>query len=340
VKDLTDAFAQDPRLPKMVRRAEILETLRLGAREGQFVLQAIRPDSSRTSVWRSDAPGLSLDDPTWEVVLLEAAELTEIPAGLIAPGGLPGLWPDGGSPVPVSTVVGFFDGLHTVAVTREGYTESLRVPKAPRMVVEAAVREAVRGGAAWLTSGPASVFREEIPPGVLTDGALLHVPPAPISPADLLPDALPQVWKENVTTAAAVAAGLSQKAAVILPWVVVRDAIDGALRARMLELAADSAQWPAAWAGATSVRLRVAAVIPPSPPPPPGQRTYQAEAELSVAEVQNLADQVAAIQSAAAGLKLRFVLRVELAPAAPPAEEQLKRLNDALEGVSPKLRVT
>jgi hypothetical protein len=171
----------------------------------------------------------------------------------------------------------------------------------------------------------------------LTDAALLNPPPAPTPPAELLPEALAAAWKDGVTTAAAIAAALSQKVNKILPWAAVRDAIDGALRARMLELSIDSGRWPSAWAGAAGVRLRV----PTAPPPPPsGLRAYGAEAELSIAEVQNLADQVAAIQSAAAGLNLRFVVRVELTSTAQLGEEQLKKLNEALEAVSPKLKVT
>ena len=337
VRDLADAFAQDPRLPKMVRRTEILETLKLGAREGQVVLQGARPDGSRLTVWRAETPPVDLQDPSFEVVLPEAAELTEVPADLLATGRLPGLWPDGGAPLPVQSAVAFFDGSRTITVKRNGYSESLRVPKASREAVETAIREAVKSGAVWLTAGPASVFREEIPPGVLTDAALLNPPPAPIPPADLLPTALPAAWKEGLTTATAIAAALSQEAGTVLPWAAVRDAIDGALRAQMLERTIDSASWPTAWAGAANVRLSV----PTAPPPPaPGPRSYRAEAELSIAEIQNLSEQVAAIQSAAVGLNLRFVVRVDLAPASPPAEQQLKRLNDALEGVSPKLKVT
>ena len=336
VRDLADAFAQDPRLPKMVRRAEIFETLRLGARDGQLVLRVSRPDGSHFAIWRAEAPSVDLQDPGVEVVLLEAAELTEVPPHLLAPGSLPGLWPADGGPISVGSVMSFFDGAHTVTVTRGGFTEPQRVPRADGDAVEAAIREAVRSGTAWLTAGPATVFREEIPAGVLTDAAVLSPPPAPIPADDLLPEGLAAAWKESVTTAAAVAAALSQKLGKVLPWVSIRDSIDGALRARMLELATDSGPWPTAWAGAATVRLRV----PTEPPPlPPGPRAYRGEAELSIAEVQNLADQVSAIQSAAVGLNLRLVVRVELAPASPPEEEQIERLNEALGGVSPKLRV-
>lgn len=339
VRDLADAFAQDPRLPKMLRRSEIFETLRLGARDGLFVLQAKRPDDSRFTVWRSDAVGAELQDPSFEVVLLKAAELAEVPAHLLAPGSLPGLWPDGGAPLPVQAVIDYFGGGRTVTVRRDGYAESVRIPKAPREIVESTIREAVRTGTAWLTSGPASIFREEIPPGVLTDAAVLNPPPAAIAAAELLPAGVPEAWKEGVTTGAAIAATLSQKAGKVLPWSTVREAIDGALRARMLERTLDSGPWPAEWAGAQNVRLKVPAEPPPPPPPPQEPRGYRTEAELSVSEIQNLSENVAEIQSAAVGLNLRFAVRVEIFPPAPPTAEELEKLNELLQDVSSKLKL-
>jgi hypothetical protein len=337
VRDLADAFAQDPRLPKMLRRSEIVETLKLGAREGQIVLRITRPDASRFSVWRADAPDVDLQDPSVEVVLLDSAELTEIPAALLAPEGLPGLWPSATGTITVQGVSGFFDGAHSVTVKRNGYSESLRVPKAPRAVVESAIGEAVRSGLVWITSGPASIFREEIPPGVLTDAAVLNPPPQPVAPADLLPPALPTAWKDDLTTAASLATALSQKRGQVLPWAVVRDGIDGALRARVLERTVDSGPWPTEWSGAQTVRLRQPRELPPPPPPPPGPKSYRAESELSVGEIQNLGEHIADLQSAAAGLNLRVVVRVELTPTTDVAEEQLQKVTGVLGDVSKKL---
>lgn len=338
VKDLVDAFAQDPRLPKMVRSDRILETLKLGAREGQFVLKATRPDGSLLTVWKSDAGGIDLTDPRCEVVLLESAELAEVPAHILSPGALSGLWPEGAGSVTVGSVVAFFDGTHTVPVLREGYAEKLRVPKAPRDVVEAAVREAVQAGHAWLTAGPASIFKEEVPTGLLSDDAVLNPPPATPSPADLLPGALPAAWREGVTTATALATALSQKVGKVLPWPAVREAIDGAIRARMLDRAGDSGPWPTDWAGAQRVRLCVPKEAPP-PPQLPGPKVYRAEAELSVSEIQNLGEEVGAIQAAAAGLNPKFVVRFEVAPSSELPADATKRIEEALAEVSPKLRL-
>ncbi len=93
VKDLVGAFAQFPQLPKMLRRQEILDTLVQGAAEGFFVLRATRPDRSVRTIWRQQASETDLKDPSLEVVLPDAASLSEVLPELLVPGRLPGLWP-------------------------------------------------------------------------------------------------------------------------------------------------------------------------------------------------------------------------------------------------------
>jgi hypothetical protein len=339
VKDLADTFAQDPRLPKMLRKQEIFETLKIGARDGHLVLRAKRPDGSPLTVWRAEAPGLDLASPDAEIVLLESAELAELPISLLVPGALPGLWPQEQGTLKVGDVFRFFDGAHEVKVKRNSHSESLRVPRAPRGVVEAAVREAVRGGLVWLTAGSASLFREEVPPGVLTDDAVLSPPPAPIPLSDLAMESLPAAWKQGLATASSLAGALSKKVGKVLPWAVVRDAIDGALRGRMLERSAESGPWPCEWAGAQNVRL----CLPKEPPPPsappvaPGQKTYVAEAELSAGEMQNLGEHIGGLQKAAAGLNLHVTVKVQVAAKTALSEETIKDVNDELRKVSKKL---
>src|SRR5262249_32293736 len=94
IKDLVGAFAQVPKLPKMLRRGEIIETLVEGARQGFFVLRQMRPDKSLRTIWRQDVSADDIEkDPTWEVVLPEAAQLEEISASLLTLDALPELWP-------------------------------------------------------------------------------------------------------------------------------------------------------------------------------------------------------------------------------------------------------
>ena len=91
IKDLVGAFAQVPKLPKMLRRGEILETLVEGARQGFFVLRQMRPDKSFRTVWRQEVSSDDIEkDPTWEVVLPEAAQLDEISPGTADARGIAG----------------------------------------------------------------------------------------------------------------------------------------------------------------------------------------------------------------------------------------------------------
>ena len=54
---------------------------------------------------------------------------------------------------------------------KDGYEESVAIPRADPAVVESAVGTAVKDGILWLVSGPASILSEEIPAGLLTDDA-------------------------------------------------------------------------------------------------------------------------------------------------------------------------
>ena len=53
VKDLVGAFAENPRLPKMLRHKEILDTIDQGVRDGIFVASLVRPDKSVRTWWRT-----------------------------------------------------------------------------------------------------------------------------------------------------------------------------------------------------------------------------------------------------------------------------------------------
>jgi hypothetical protein len=134
----------------------------------------------------------------------------------------------------------FFDGTHASKVQREGYEEVFPVPKASREALERAVGEAVKAGVAWLIAGPASIFKEEIPLGVLSDAATLNPPPPDLPAIAVLPQNLAAAWGQEITTATAIASALSAAQGKQLPWAVVAAAIDGAVRGRLLERAADS----------------------------------------------------------------------------------------------------
>jgi len=176
VKDLAGAFAQFPHLPKMLKRRAILDTIASGCQDGLFVLRSMRPDRSFRTFWMERPDEQTLSDPTLEVVLPEKAVLTEIAARLLAPGRLPSLWTDGTTSV--NLLRSYFSGAYVAKINRGEYEEPLQIPRAEDGMIDAAAREAVKEGLIWLTSGPASLFKEGAPEGVLTDDAQLQAPPS------------------------------------------------------------------------------------------------------------------------------------------------------------------
>ncbi len=339
--DLVRAFAQFPHLPKMLRQKDIAETLAIGTEKGYFVLRLTRPDKSLRTIWRRRPSETDLLERDLEVVLPEAAELTGLDGGILAPGALPGLWPDKMGHVTVAKVIQFFDGKHVGKIPRQGYEEVFRIPMASREVVERAIQEAVKAGILWLVSGPASFFKEEIPAGIVTGEAALNPPPAEIPVTALLPQNLPAAWKEGSATGAAMCNALAATHGKPLPWSLIARAISGAIQAGMLERSPDSGPWPCDWAVAASVRLRIPKEPPPLPAPPPRPppaKKRTAEAVLEPAELQNVAEALGPIRKVSAGLDLQFVLRLELGEDQEVPEEKLAKLNEALAKACPKLK--
>jgi hypothetical protein len=193
LKDLEGAFAQFPQLPKMLNRKAIHDTLVDGCIEGILVLRLVRPDRTFRTFWRQRPDDIALKGPALEVVLPENAVLSDLSSSLLVPDVLPGLWDE--SAITVKGVLDYFKGGHVVKVQKEGYEEPLTIPQVDRSVVFAAISEAVRDGKLWLVSGPASIWAEEIPAGLLTEDAVLLAPPPVISSVEILPDSLPEAWQ-------------------------------------------------------------------------------------------------------------------------------------------------
>ena len=175
VKDLVGAFAQFAKLPKMLHQKEILDTIVQGVREGIWVAQLVRPDRTIKSFWRTGIDGQALSDPALEVFLPESATLSDINPALLGYQRLPGLWPADG--ITVRNVTDYFGGGHSVTVPREGYEDTVFIPKCEARDVENAIAEAVQQGFVWLINGPASILGEPVPDGVLSPSATLHPPP-------------------------------------------------------------------------------------------------------------------------------------------------------------------
>ncbi len=343
VKDLAGAFAENPRLPKMLRHKEILDTIDQGVRDGIFVASLVRPDKSIRTWWRTPIDEAARTDAALELSLPTKAELSQLDPNVLAPHILPELW--GSEAITVADVIAYFAGGRTVTAQREGYTEQFVIPACPRAAVEAAVSEAVHRGALWLVNGPASFQGEAVPPGVLTETAVLRVPLPPLTSDQLTEDAAPEAWTAGRTNVLAVSAALAIKLGNPLPWSVLSRALDDAFASRWLERTPDSGPWPCDPAGAAAVTLIA-----------PERKTgleeggvgvegtpsgaLVAAADLESHELQDLVEALPDIVAKAAGVPLKLHLRITLGDGATVPAALRSSLNELLEGVNANLRLT
>lgn len=345
IKDLVGAFAQMPHLPKMLNVRAIHETLVRGCEEGSFVLRLPRPNRTFRTWWRSRPDDASLKDPAMEVVLPEKAELSDLPASMLPKGALPGLWK--GEHLLVNGLYQYFSGDTTVEVDRGGYQEPMIVPKASESVVNVAVGDAVGQGLIWLISGPSSILQEDVPEGVITGVAELRPPPAAVLATQILPQNLPAAWKNNATNALSIATVLSHQADVTLPWVIVSEAISGALQARFIERATDSGPWPCDISGAKAVKLVVAKTTGGPVPPGPGSvhetpGVYTTAADLEPNEIQDLGEAIPDLLgiTAESVTPLSFHVSIQAGSKNKPAEKDLiEKLNAELKKIKGTLEL-
>ena len=342
-KDLAGAFAENPRLPKMLRRKEVLDTIDHGVRTGVFVAALTRPDGSVKTWWRTPIDEAARKEPALEVFRPERAVLQELPPATLAPGALPDLWAD--ESISVADMVAYFTGGRTVAVQRDGYEEPVGIPACPQAAVEAAIAEAVRQGVLWLVHGPASFQAEALPAGVLTGAAQLRMPLPPLKVDRLTQDALPEAWKDGRTNALALSLGLAARLGVPVPWTVLRAAIDAAVESRWLEPTPDSGPWPCDAAGAASVTLQppaaqgVPADLPANDRAMETPRVYASSVDLDPSHLQDLVEVLPDVVKAAAGVRLQFRLSVTVGDGGKVDADTVETLNALLREVAPALRL-
>jgi len=293
LKDLVSAFADVPALPKMLKTQGIWDTVKQGMLEGLFVLRSWRPDRSYRTWWREPIRDEDLSDSSMELVLPESAELDHLPVDLLAPGRLPGLWPDGGGLI-VADIAQYFSGTTIAEVTRNGYTESVDVPHVSEKILIDAVKMAIASGVIWVVNGQVSLWGETVPDGVITSLAQLNTPPEPIGVFDALADNIPEAWEDGTTTALAISISLSNRRSQPLPWSIVRQAITEARNAGLITLDTADTSWPCALSGAGGVRIGVpqTTVSVPTLPVQPtmGDKKIRSERQLKPAEVQNFSE--------------------------------------------------
>ncbi len=343
VKDLSGAFAQIPHLPKMLKTSAILDTLLDGCQKGTFVLRLTRPDGSFRTWWMSRPDENAINDPALELVLPEAAELSDIQFALLAPKRLPKLWTS--DEITIQSVMDYFGGSTVVHIERDGYEEPIQIPKAGQDVVENAVDAAVENTIVWLLSGPASILGEPIPTGVVNLNARICVPPAIITPAEILPEILSEAWKNGVASCLSVATVLSQKTGKTLPWKTIREVIQNAIQARFIELTEDSHAWPCDLSAAQFVKFKVTTGVAGGMKGGIGtghSKSLVANSELEPSQVQDLGDMVPKLLEikAKTNIPIRFLISIEIGDGKVlPPSDVAKEINELLKNIRDNLQL-
>jgi len=346
VKDLVFAFAQHPHLPKMLNRRAIAQTLVDGCKNGFFVLRQTRPDLSIRTVWFQQYDDLDLKDPSLEVILPQAATLTDFPAKLLFPDQMPGLWK--GDSLVLKDLDAYFAGGKVVTGK---FNEPFSIPKIEAPVLHTAVKEAIKEGMLLIISGNASFTGEDVQPELVIPEAALRVPPE-LSFSEILSISLPAAWRDGSTNTGNIQAALSLKLGYPVPWTLTRKLIDGALRARVIEmLPEDLSNWPCDVQKAATVRLRLPekkAIIeqkpagPPTKPPAttkPHFRNYSAEAAFQAHEIQDLAEKIGEFKAAAIGLNVTFTVRVDIQDVPEKETKKIDDINSVLKKVKDNLQL-
>ncbi len=337
VKDLVGAFSESAKLPKMLHQKEILDTILQGVLDGIWVARLMRPDRTVKTFWRTRIDEQALRDTALELLLPQYAELSELDPQLLNYQRLPDLWPS--DHVSVENVTKYFAGGHPVIIHREGYNETVFIPKCETGTVEHAISEAVEQGIVWLIDGPASFFGEPLPDGILSSSSELRWPPTPINVQELMEPSIPSAWKDGKTNALAILTALSARRGMTLPWRTVRSAIDSGVQARFIELTQDSIPWPSDLSGAAKVIIKAAKQYGAGEDEEeeygaksPG--TFTAQATLEAGGIQDLADKIPEITIASVGNDLKFKVRIELSGETPPTPDVIERINAHLSDVS------
>jgi len=332
VKDIAGAFARDPQLPKMLNSRILLDTILQGVERGLFAARLRRPDGSFRTWWCFAVDEESAADPLLELVLPEKAVLTRLPQHLLAPDALPGLWLDG--KLTLTDMISYFSGNHVVSIPRGGYDDQVAIPACKEECLRDSIEEAVREGTVWLTSGPASFWKENIPFGAIDKHAVLLPKPSLIPAQELVDDVLPGAWQGGETNGAALVQALSQARGIAIPWGLARDSINLALQTRWLEAVDTLVRDEISFASAGQWKFR----RPEREPLPPATPTDQtSSARLDGPQIQDLAEQLPKLLEAGAGWDLRFHVRISISPEAPAeTRTEIERL---LAAVSAELKI-
>ena len=238
VQRLYGMFASLPRLPKLLNRQVFVDTLRRGVKEGRIVLRDVRPNGTQCTYWRQSPSDDDLSKKGLEIVPVEHAELHGLEAELLCPDVL---WQSGDYPLKVSAILDYFNG--EVA------------PKlASDEILFGAVKSAVEARFVMGRVGGEDYFGEDIAHATIDAEWEVLPSPAAIRVSEIAPNALPDAWKDGVSTVGKVRVELANQRTAKPPWALIKDAVNQGVSAGLFEITTDN--WPCSPQEADSVGLR------------------------------------------------------------------------------------
>lgn len=341
---IVGSFAEFAHLPKFLDIDAIRRTMLDGVRDGLFVMRLTRPDRSVRTFWCEEPEAALLREPTLTVVLSEYAELSEIPAPLLAPRRTGELWND--DSCAVEDVIRLFSGGQSMT-TRIGVSdETIAVPRAPSQVVLASISAAIEQGIIWYHAGDVSLWHESVPDGVVRSDGRLFSPPPAIDPQQLSVERLPGAWDHDRTTPELLLLGLRTPENKQYPWPSVRNAINAAIQLNLIRVASDSRLWNGNVADMNGVAFIRAATPVTQPgllggmPAVTASGPMTGEGTLSIDELQDLSEVISSLNSAAVSMEGNLSITVRLIVASTTRSYESSdaaKLNEALGSISRKL---
>lgn len=213
VETLVKFFGQLTRLPRIMRRAVLEESLRQGVLAGTLALRMVRSDNSVRTIWRQSPSDDDLRRTELEIVPIAHATLTSLDAHLLRPGALPNLWPtQPNSGLTLAQINAYFDGRQAPKLESQA-------------ILTQALRAAVKDGLLMAQTENDAWCHESLPPDLSLDGALLLPPPPIPGPGELGEKNLPEAWSARHTTVGQIMEALTAKKGAPVPWPALREAL-------------------------------------------------------------------------------------------------------------------
>jgi len=242
------------------------------------------------------------------------------------PGALPKLWTSEIEPMQFGEIAAYFDG-RTAPTVQEG-------------VLADAVSKAIQLGLLWAPTPARSYLHELLPADVIASTLELLAPPPALTPQELLPDAMPAAWDDNLSNVGKMWSLAGAARGYTIPWVMIADAVMAGLKQRLWEVSTESI-WPCGSDNAEQAILTLGIAdrvkegpTPPGSPPP--SDTITAGGAVNALELSKVADTLSELTAEAPALT--FSYEVFITAKGDGAEEAAGKLNEVLAKATSKIK--